>query len=680
MENTVGKLIEGKTPAQIAEMRFADIACGSGSFLLGVYDLLIRYHTKFYNENPAKAKKGDVMKREDGLHLSLQKKREILVNNLYGVDIDNQAVEVAQLSLYLKLLQDETPGSTRQYILDFEQQALLPTLNKNIVCGNSLIGTDILSGELFEPVAERKLNPMNFEDRFPQIFRRRTAVAAVSNFSEMSETGATPVLHDAAPGELDYTVPGVPLHGSFSYKKSKKDKAAPSPTLPVSEFEGGFDAIIGNPPWGALLNEIELEYLRQRNKEIIVRMIDSFMYFVHQGTQHVKSNGYFGMILPDVILYQQDNEKLREYLLANFRLNKVLNLGDVFHRVTRPSCIVIVQKSQRNKSFVSVGDFSGDKKELKPAEILNDERFTPLMQDDIYKTPGALFLTSNLSNYSIWTKVNSVPHEKLEKLVDEDGIQRGVSPDLKEAFIVDSKTAKVKSLEAHKLKKTLTGGKQVKRFYINYPDLLLIYTSRTDDFKRLPKIRNFVDQYRSQITCKEVVEGKHSIYSLHRAREEKIFTKAQKIVGVITEDEIIVALDDAQTYPTDGLYLFGVRQGIDAKFLIGVLNSKLFVFIYRLIAIEKGRVLAQVKPTVLAQLPIRSVDSSKPTDKARHDKLVSLVEQMLAAQPQLARAQSDKDKDFYANKCAALDRQLDALVYELYALTPDEIKIVEGIG
>ncbi len=197
VENTVGKLIEGKTPAQIAEMRFADIACGSGSFLLGVYDLLIRHHTKFYNENPGKAKKGDVMPREDGLHLSLQKKREILVNNIYGVDIDNQAVEVAQLSLYLKLLQDETPSSTRQYILDFEQQALLPTLNKNIVCGNSLIGTDILSGELFEPVEERKLNPMNFEDRFPQIFRR------VGRVTPCARRRA----RDCPPYQMNYTMP-----------------------------------------------------------------------------------------------------------------------------------------------------------------------------------------------------------------------------------------------------------------------------------------------------------------------------------------------------------------------------------------------------------------------------------------------------------------------------------------
>ena len=197
VENTVGKLIDGKTPSQIADMRFADIACGSGSFLLGVYDLLIRHHTKFYNENPGKAKKGDVVERDDGLHLSLQKKREILLNNIHGVDIDAQAVEVAQLSLYLKLLQDETPGSARNYQLEFHE-TLLPPLNKNIVCGNSLIGTDILTGQLFASDEEKKLNPMDFEQRFPHIFPRGTASGELRD-------AATP---------LDFTFPGVPLHGS----------------------------------------------------------------------------------------------------------------------------------------------------------------------------------------------------------------------------------------------------------------------------------------------------------------------------------------------------------------------------------------------------------------------------------------------------------------------------------
>ncbi len=171
VENTVGKLITGKTPTQIAKMRFADIACGSGSFLLGAYDLLLKYHGQYYNEKPRSARKGDCIKRDGKRYLTLAKKREILLNNVYGVDIDAQAVEVCQLSLYLKLLQDETEASAKQYLLDFEHTAkmkqLLPDLRKNIVCGNSLIGRDI-DNDLFDNGEVRKLNPMDFEDPLSQ--------------------------------------------------------------------------------------------------------------------------------------------------------------------------------------------------------------------------------------------------------------------------------------------------------------------------------------------------------------------------------------------------------------------------------------------------------------------------------------------------------------------------------
>ncbi len=80
----------------------------------------------------------------------------------------------------------------------------------------------------------------------------------------------------------------------------------------------------------------------------------------------------------------------------------------------------------------------------------------------------------------------------------------------------------------------------------------------------------------------------------------------------------------------------------------------------------------------MKKVPIRPVDLKDPADKAKHDRMVELVEQMLAARQQLGGAQSDKDKDFYTNRCDGLDRQIDALVYDLYALTPAEIKIVEG--
>ncbi|MBU2447566.1 MAG: endonuclease, partial [Bacteroidetes bacterium] len=143
-------------------MAFADIACGSGSFLIEVYTQLLDYHTKYYLDHPEQAKKGDIETREGKTVLSLKKRQEILTNNIYGVDIDFQATEVTQLSLYLKLLEDVTMNDAFQYSLLKEK--ILPDLRNNIVCGNSLIGTDILEGKLFDSEEERKLNPMNFED------------------------------------------------------------------------------------------------------------------------------------------------------------------------------------------------------------------------------------------------------------------------------------------------------------------------------------------------------------------------------------------------------------------------------------------------------------------------------------------------------------------------------------
>jgi len=117
VENTVGKLIAGKTPDEIAELRFADIACGSGSFLLGVYDLLLTYHGTWYNANRSKARKGDCFQHDGKLYLSLAKKRDILLKNIYGVDIDPKPWKSAIVAV-LKLLKDESPETTAQYLLD----------------------------------------------------------------------------------------------------------------------------------------------------------------------------------------------------------------------------------------------------------------------------------------------------------------------------------------------------------------------------------------------------------------------------------------------------------------------------------------------------------------------------------------------------------------------------------
>jgi CBS domain-containing protein len=611
---TVGKLLAGRKPEDALKLRILDPACGSGSFLIRAFEVVCEHCQQWLTDHSDQRKKDWCWldEKENALHLTTKAKRRILRETIHGVDIDPQAVEVTQLSLYLKMLEHENRATlAHERDLFGSEDALLPPLENNIKCGNSLIASD---------------------------------------FSMMGE-------------DL------VRVHAfDWPVQFSAIMKA------------GGFDAIIGNPPWGALFTEAELEYLRGHHREIIVRMIDSFMYFAHASVERLRKGGSFGMILPDVMLYQTDTERLRKFFTEKTSLTQICNMGDVFDQVTRPACIVICVKATNAGQTVLVADFTSVPKEEKPKRITESSSYTELEQGRISQVPGCLFTTSGFGNYPLWERVSSCPSKPLADLVDDDGIQRGVSPDLKEAFLVDRKTAKAWKLEADKLRPVLTGGKQVKRYDINRPDLLLIYTGRDDNYQRLPRICAYIDQFRKQITCKEVQQRKHSLYSLHRAREERIFLKPRKLVGVITEDEIVLALDGQRTFVTDGLYVFGLKPAVDIRYVMGVMNSRLFVSIYRLLSLEEGRALAQVKPTVLGNLPIRTVDFGNPADRARHDRLVGLVDKMLGLTPKLRAATTDTERQALQNAVTATDQQIDALVYELYGLTEAEKRLVEGEG
>ena len=276
------------------------------------------------------------------------------------------------------------------------------------------------------------------------------------------------------------------------------------------------------------------------------------------------------------------------------------------------------------------------------------------------------------------SKIQKVPNIPLSDLVDKDGIQRGVSPDLKEAFVVTKATAHKKRLEKAKLRSVHTGGKELGRYFINESDLLLIYTSRDDDFKKIPNICRYIRSFKSKVTCREVEEGKHPLFALHRPREESIFTKSVKIVGVITGDRISVTTDTENLYLTDGLYLFSLKDISMVNFVIGILNSRLFVFIYRLLSLETGRVLAQVKPTILERLPIRKISISSASEKGLYNQMTEFVEQMLEFNKQLRKLKTPDDKTRLLRQIDSTDRQIDQLVYELYGLTEEEIAVVEG--
>ena len=559
--NTVGKMIEGKTPTQIAEMRFADIACGSGSFLLGVYDLLIRYHTKFYNDNPGKAKKGDVIQREDGLHLSLQKKREILVNNLYGVDIDNQAVEVAQLSLYLKLLEDETLASAHAFQTEFHY-TLLPSLVKNIVCGNSLIGTDISQVELPEE-EEKKLNPMDFEQKFPDIKKR-----------------------------------------------------------------GGFDVILGNPPWISLKGKFGNDIMPQSALDYLLHKFDGdtyrpnvYEFFVRQAIRVTKNGGYCSYIVPDRLGLNLQFVKTRIEILKTCSIESLIYKAK-FPNVIADTLIFVFKKVQANKSHkVYVEEY-----EKETAEIFQTKYAT--MPESRFAYPR------DIANITFFDAIESKSYlQRLDYFLNSSV-----------GFIACSKT--VQRYQTAKTQKEVFKGENVRRYSL---------------------AGNFWFQWRKS----NLAGGTQDVKKLGTC---------PKILLRKTGAPIFAALDTHGVFPEQSLYFAYPKSGnpCDCKFYLGILNSHFFDFYYKNRLVTNADTTPQLKKVDLDSFPFPVVDFSKTFDKARHDKMVSLVDQMLAAQPQLANAQSDKDKNYYENKCAALDHQIEALVYELYALTADEIKIVEG--
>ena len=160
VENTVGEKIKNKKPNEIAKIKIVDPACGSGSFLLGAYKYLLNYHREYYSKQGKKkflGSKEDAI-TEDG-ELALWVKKQILINNIFGVDIDSNAVEVTKLSLLLKCMEGETPASIMNNQSLFNERAL-PSLDENIKCGNSLIGNDFYSynNNMFKPVVNEKSN------------------------------------------------------------------------------------------------------------------------------------------------------------------------------------------------------------------------------------------------------------------------------------------------------------------------------------------------------------------------------------------------------------------------------------------------------------------------------------------------------------------------------------------
>jgi predicted type IV restriction endonuclease len=248
-----------KTPAQVASLRILDPACGSGSFLLGAYTYLLNYHRDWYVENnPQKYTKQIYQGRGGQWFLTIAEKKKILLNNIFGVDIDSQAVEVTKLSLLLKVLEGESQETLRLF-----HERALPDLGNNIKCGNSLIGPDFFDNldiDSSDEELRRKINAFDWKSEFPEIF-----------------SGKNPGFH---------AIIGNPPYRSLRLGKKQKSE----------------DFVI-------------VEYLLKKLPYGGCYKINLFGLFMEKCVQVMSLNGLFSFIIPNLFFTSHYFKDLRHYLL-----------------------------------------------------------------------------------------------------------------------------------------------------------------------------------------------------------------------------------------------------------------------------------------------------------------------------------------------------------------------------
>jgi hypothetical protein len=551
VEQTVGKLLEGRKPEQTLKLRFLDPACGSGSFLICVFERVCEHWQQWFLDNPAKRKKDWCWldAKTNTLHLTVRSKRRILRETIHGVDLDPQAVEVTQLSLYLKMLEGET-AETLQREQDFfdSDEPILPPLQDNIKCGNSLIASD---------------------------------------FSVL-------------PDDL------VRVH-AFDW----------SVQFELTMKAGGFDAVVGNPPYGAELNDEERRYLQ---RTFGISLTDTAALFILLKKRLLKRRGLGGYIVPKPLLYNSNWRETRDKIIKE--LSIACDCGKVWPEVKLEQIICVIEKASDTPDYISA---SRDGQAIQHFGKLSKKLCSEFQ-----------FILSNVSPAEV---------KLAQKMKSSARYLGNVLKNQRGAMLQGSVSSGAGYYE-------VLGGKQIGRYCVAETLKGRMARAAVADEKAFVKPNSVLVQ--------NIV-----------AHIENPVDHIQIIATVLPDEsqENSVILDTVNQ--------LSVAKPLSALFIAAILNSKLINwFTYRFIFARAIRTMHFDAP-VTDRIPFCKLDFTKSADRKCHDKLVVLVDKILGLMPKLRAAKSDSEKATLQNAVTATDQQIDALVYNLYGLTEKEIKLVD---
>ena len=651
VEQTVGRLLEGKSPHEVAgrtkatwkpskhgrPLTVLDPACGSGSFLIGVYQHLLDWYRDWYVEHdPLKHKDRVYQTRKNEWRLTTAERKRILLDHIYGVDLDPQAVEVTKLSLLLKVLEGENLESLERQMRFFHERAL-PDLADNIKCGNSLIGPDFDQDkqlDVFDDEERLRINAFDWEAEFAEIMA-----------------------------------------------------------------SGGFHAVVGNPPYRRERDfkhaMAEIASTAFGRKYQSPRM-DLWYYFVHRAVELLRTGAPLSFIVnaywtagtgsKKLIHLMSEESHLEEIFFFSklrifkgvagqhlvFRLVKGKSEGATTIRHVIPGDETIAEPFVRGSAPVNTYRksyqqlFCDGKVDLQmPADELigrieSHERLDRLgtVRQGIAENPSSINRKTNLRFANRW-KLG----EGVFALRDDEVAE--LNPPSRECRLLRP---------YHDLC-------DLGRYYIAAkPSLTLIYSTK----KTCPEIRDYPVLKRHLERFKPIMDARretrnqsNSWWHLHWPRDERLWQSA-KIVSIQMGVRPNFVPSQGPTYVSFSTNVFVPESGIPEHmmYIAGILNSRLLWKWYQHTAKRRGTGL-EINGNVLARSPIRRIDLGKTEERNRHDRIVELVHQMLHLETRSRAAKAPHERTAIERQIEAADREIDRLVYELYELTDEEIRIVE---
>ncbi|EKJ2078562.1 Eco57I restriction-modification methylase domain-containing protein [Campylobacter coli] len=719
-------------------IKICDPAVGSGHFLvsalnvmLSIYDELNLFDEEFYlevqnDEILITNHKGEFIEYKrpstpkDKAHLIQQElfhtKKDIIENNLFGVDINPNSCEITKLRLWIELLKHSFYQSFDDE--NYHDLKTLPNIDINIKCGNSLVSYFETGKSLSHyPNIKERINKYKriVKDYKEGFYTDKNLIA--KEIKNLQESFKNFCLKDKFNKEIKQLTNGANEYSkkygdfladehhdekfksffsknmfefSFDEKEATKEFAnlkkeydnifnleSNHPFEWRFEFpeilddDGnfkGFDLIIGNPPY---IKENDNKDLFTNTKKLRTYQgkMDIWYHFVGRGFDILKNNGYLAFIATNNWVTNSGAKKLRNIVLEESQILSLVDFSSfmVFDSASIQTMIMQFQKIKPPKNY-----------EFHFAKITTQ---TPIYEDVINllkneKTQNNEILSINLTPKKFIDKTLNFTKSDYEELfnkiqkygkfyLEESEVAQGIVPAIDEAFVIKDKNVFSKNEQCF-IKEYYTGlsGK----FYSSFTDKYLIYLSNKNysgNLDDLPNLKQHFQKYKEilkESKIKYKTPNKPYFY-LHREREEKFFKKGEeKIISQVRCIEPIFVYSNENFYGSRALFFIQTCR-INLKYLTGVLNSKLIAFWLK----HKGKIqgnLFKIDKEPLLNIPVVNINSK---NEKLANKLISLVDEILKA----------KEQDKNANT-QELENKINSLVYKLYNLTEDEIKIIEN--